>query len=166
MKKKRIILVGRSCSGKDYAFNLLRGDYIAGLWYTSRPPREGELHGVDYYFNTHLHVDKIQFIITYNKWTYLLSTLVWKNSTLLVGNLQLIYQLKPSQRKESLIVYVNPPSEVIADRLVSRDNGADKALRRFLTDQEEFLGFKDFDIEITDPNFTYETLTEALETFK
>ena len=47
------ILIGKTCSGKtSIAEALTRRGYKKIVTYTSRPKREHEIHGVDYYFVT------------------------------------------------------------------------------------------------------------------
>jgi guanylate kinase len=54
MEKKRLIWVGKGGSGKDHARkiseNIIGAKYAVS--YTSRPPREGEVEGVDKTFCT------------------------------------------------------------------------------------------------------------------
>ena len=50
-KKSRIILCGKAASGKDHMRKVLESRGIRyGVSYTTRPPREGEVHGKDYFF--------------------------------------------------------------------------------------------------------------------
>ena len=47
----KIILVGKGASGKDHLRKILEGrGFTYGISYTTRPPREGEIDGQDYYF--------------------------------------------------------------------------------------------------------------------
>ena len=49
--KNRIILCGKAASGKDHLRKVLEGrGFRYGVSYTTRPPREGEIDGKDYYF--------------------------------------------------------------------------------------------------------------------
>ena len=51
---RRIIIAGKGGSGKDYLVKLLKEkDLTYSVSHTSRPPREGEFNGVDYYFITY-----------------------------------------------------------------------------------------------------------------
>lgn len=54
MKNSKIIcLIGKSASGKDTAIEYLNKEgyeFKKGVSYTTRPPREGEINGKDYYF--------------------------------------------------------------------------------------------------------------------
>ncbi|MGL5766830.1 MAG: hypothetical protein ACRCX8_14425 [Sarcina sp.] len=83
MKKGRIVvLIGRSGCGKDFFMKKLIGELIIKpvVTYTSRPKRDGELNGKDYYFVTKEEFDKMvkdnDFIehISYNtihgEWSY------------------------------------------------------------------------------------------------
>lgn len=47
----KIILVGKAASGKDHMRKILQGrGFKYGVSYTTRPKREGEIDGEDYYF--------------------------------------------------------------------------------------------------------------------
>ena len=50
--KKRIILVGKSASGKDHARRVCKQwfNLDCGISHTTRPPRADESNGVDYHF--------------------------------------------------------------------------------------------------------------------
>ncbi|MGL5649880.1 MAG: guanylate kinase, partial [Clostridium sp.] len=62
MKKGRIVvLIGRSGCGKDFFMKKLIGELTIKpvVTYTSRPKRDGELNGKDYYFVTKEEFDKM-----------------------------------------------------------------------------------------------------------
>ena len=47
----KIILIGKAAAGKDHMRKVLEGrGFTYGTSYTTRPPREGEIDGQDYYF--------------------------------------------------------------------------------------------------------------------
>ena len=74
---KRIILVGKAASGKDFLRKKFedRGFKYA-ISYTTRPPREGEIHGKDYFFMTRPQaqdmIDTGEFYewVAFNNWIY------------------------------------------------------------------------------------------------
>ena len=47
----KVILIGKAAAGKDHMRKVLEGrGFTYGTSYTTRPPREGEIDGRDYYF--------------------------------------------------------------------------------------------------------------------
>jgi len=66
-----------------------------------------------------------------------------------------ISKLKPEDREESFIVYIDIPEKVRRERLLKR-NDADNVERRLAADDKDFENFIDFDSRITDPDFNIE----------
>ena len=57
---KRIILVGKAASGKDHLRKRFESrGFKYSVSYTTRPPREGEIDGKDYFFITDEQAKKI-----------------------------------------------------------------------------------------------------------
>mgnify|MGYP000273842761 FL=1 len=49
----KIVIVGKAASGKDYFRKILADKgFKSGVSHTTRPPRKGEVDGVDYHFIT------------------------------------------------------------------------------------------------------------------
>ena len=47
----KVILVGKAAAGKDHMRKVMESrGFVYGISFTTRPPREGEIHGKDYYF--------------------------------------------------------------------------------------------------------------------
>lgn len=160
MNNKRIILVGKGACGKDYARQQLEN---YGLKYcvshTTRPPRKGELNGVDYYFISldsaiHHFIEKNLFYeyVEFNGWIYGTSLDEFKNSDIFIMTPGGISKLKPEDRKESFIVYIDISEDVRRERL-SKRNDADNVERRLAADEKDFENFTDFDARITNPDF-------------
>jgi|694.fasta_scaffold81552_3 guanylate kinase len=157
---KRIILVGKGGSGKDYARKLLED---AGFRYcvshTTRPPREGEINGKDYYFISkdaaaHQFAAKDLFYeyVIFNGWVYGTTKDEFVKSNLFIMTPSGISKIKPSDRVESFIVYFDIDEETRRNRLLSRRD-ADNVERRIEADEKDFENFNDFDHRINDPNF-------------
>ena len=75
---RRIIIAGKGGSGKDHLVKLLKEkDLTYSVSHTSRPPRDGEFNGVDYYFVTYEEAmlrmaNEGEFYewVEFNKWFY------------------------------------------------------------------------------------------------
>jgi guanylate kinase len=157
---KRLILVGKAASGKDYARKILeKSGLIYGVSYTSRPSRDGEVEGVDYYF-----IEKDEAVrmaeasefyecVEFNSWFYGTSIKEFERANLFIMTPSGISKLKTEHRKESLIVFLDIPEDVLLIRLSNRKD-ADNAQRRLEADKKDFKDFIDFDLVITNPNFT------------
>jgi guanylate kinase len=160
-QKSRIILCGKAASGKDHLRKVLQGRGLTyGVSYTTRPPREGEVDGRDYYF-----LDESEFqslidegffyeYITFNGWFYGTSRDQWYNTDdVFIMTPSGVRKIHPSDRKHSFIIYLDMPIEIRRERLKGRNDNNDTIERRIEADERDFDNFTDFDIRITDPNF-------------
>jgi guanylate kinase len=170
---KRIILSGKAASGKDYARQQLEK---YGLKYcvshTTRPPREGEINGVDYHFISldsciHHFIAKDLFYeyVEFNGWIYGTSLDEFEKSNLFIMTPSGISKLKFSDRKESLIIYIDVPENIRRERLLKR-NDSDSVERRLIADEKDFENFIDFDHRINDPDFNINEILDSLKILK
>jgi guanylate kinase len=167
-KYKRIILVGKGGSGKDHLRKMLmeRG-FRYCVSHTTRPPREEEIDGVDYHFiekikDLQKYKDFFYEYVIFNNWLYGTSNEEFYKSNLFIMTPSGIGKIKPEDRKESFIVYINIADDILRDRL-SKRRDADKAERRISTDREDFKNFSDFDCIIKNPSFTVEEVLEKIK---
>ena len=154
---KRIILVGPGGSGKDHLRKRLeKRGFRHSVSHTSRPKRETEIDGKDYHYKpiSFFEDNKELFyeIEVFNGWYYGTSWEEFHKSDLFVMTVKGVKSLKSEHRKESLVLYLNPPKDVIIERLKARKD-ADNVWRRMAEDDKDFSGFKDYDIEIKNPDF-------------
>jgi guanylate kinase len=155
--KKRLIIVGKGGSGKDHLRKILveRG-FKYCVSHTTRPIREGEQNGKDYWFIKGSELtsmaDKFYEAVFFNDWFYGTSIDEFNRSNLFIMTPGGIAKLSKSDREESTIVYLNIDEETRKTRLAARRD-ADDVKRRLDADYADFLDFKDFDYEIKDPNF-------------
>lgn len=160
MDNKRIILVGKAASGKDHARQQMENyGFRYCVSHTTRPPRVGEINGVDYHFISldsaiHHFMAKNLFYeyVEFNGWVYGTSLEEFKKSDLFIMTPGGISKLDSKDRSESFIVYVDIPENIRRERLLKR-NDADNVDRRLAADEKDFENFTDFDHRITDPNF-------------
>lgn len=158
---KIFYLMGKSASGKDSIYKKLISDSDLSLegvvMYTTRPMREGEVDGRDYFFIDNEELDRLRGegkVIeerTYNTmhgpWTY--ATIddgqidLSKGSYLIVGVLSSYIETCRFFGKEAIVpVYVEVEDGERLFRALKREragNGKYKELcRRFLADSEDF----------------------------
>ena len=167
---ERIIIVGKGGSGKDY---LRKNLEMMGFKYctshTTRPPRDGEVNGVDYFFISDSDAeslildDSFYEFVTFNNWIYGTSKTEFYSSQLFIMTPSGLGKLLPEDRAESFVVYLDIEEDVRRDRLMQR-NDADNVERRLGADHKDFEGFKDYDLKITNP--TFDTFLEIIEESK
>lgn len=160
---KRIILVGRGGSGKDFLRKKLASkNFKYAVSYTTRPAREGEVEGVDYFFITQARakqmIENCEFFecIEFNGWLYGTSMDQW-----LQKDGEIVYIMTPTglshvneeDRKECFVIYTNPAAEIIKERLAQRNMPGDSLERRIDADTKDFENFSNYDIQITNPDF-------------
>jgi guanylate kinase len=150
----KIIIVGKGASGKDYfQKSLMKKGFSCATLHTSRPSRNGELNGKDYYFITKEYFQTLQFenyfmqVNVFNDWYYGLSYNEWKQSEVFVLTPKNLKELPAEFRKRSYVIYLDIPYDVRRDRLLER-NDADDVRRRLGTDEEDFKDFSDYDLRL------------------
>ena len=154
---KKIIIVGPGGSGKDFLRRTMedRG-FTYGISHTSRPPREGEEEGKDYYFRDDNFFRDNQDIFlelqSFNGWKYGISKNEFENKELFILSPAGLKSLDSELREKSFIIYLNPSEDIRLERLESR-NDSDNAKRRFINDKSDFFNFLDYDIVITNEDF-------------
>jgi guanylate kinase len=157
---KRVILCGHGASGKDHLRKRLEvKGYEYALSYTTRPPRENETPGTDYRFVTE---DQAQTMIRngefyewvrFNEWIYGTTKEQFDSKTLFIMTPRGLAHLKPEDRAESLVIFIDIDEGLRHSRLTSRDMPGDTVERRLLADRLDFSDFSDYDIRITNPDF-------------
>lgn len=158
----RIILVGKGGSGKDFLRKKFEAQgFQYQISYTTRPPREGEVNGKDYFFISNNDATRMTWNdewyewVEFNGWIYGTTKTQFyaEGCPIFIMTPSGLAHLKPEDRKESFIIYIDPPQEIINDRLKKRNMPGDSAERRRLADIEQFKDFTDYDIRITNPDF-------------
>jgi guanylate kinase len=157
----KVIIVGKAASGKDHMRKKFQGrGFKYGIPYTSRPPREGELEGHDYYFLTRgQFIRKINTNFWYeqslfNEWYYGISKDQFKHDcNLFVMSPSGIASIDPIDRKECTVIYLDIPMEERRSRLETRLMPGDSLDRRIEADENDFADFTNYDIRITNSNF-------------
>ena len=152
-----LVLVGKTCVGKDTIRNILVNEYGMErvVTYTSRPPREGEVDGVDYHFiklsGKNYFDDKFIFhnlgmaeVTEYNvasgeTWFYGSSVYSYENA----DNKVIILNpdgLKAIRKKgiKAFVVWIDSPESLIKGRQMARGDNPEEAERRRNSDLIDF----------------------------
>lgn len=73
LKKKPLVVCGPSGSGKSTLTKYLLKKYDHAFKFsvssTTRAPRTGEIHGVDYFFMSHSQFEEVRYLIMLHKTT-------------------------------------------------------------------------------------------------
>lgn len=170
-----IIIVGESASGKSSLEKYLAESfgYKRTISYTTRPPREGEIDGVDYYFITEdEYVEKFNngfFVETgaYNGWFYGTTKEQYSKDTVCVLTPHGLRQIKKSLDSNKLdikSIYLKVPRKDRLIKSLQRGDDIDEAIRRNLSDVGQFDGIEDeVDYIITNDGYNKNTHDIAKE---
>lgn len=154
-------MMGKSSSGKDTIYKEIKKELpkLKTLTlYTTRPMREGERNGVEYYFVTEDVLEKYQregkiielrtYKTVYGDWKY--ATIddgqihLDQNSYLMIGTLESYRKTKTYFGEEQLVpLYVEVEDGERLMRAITRERqqehpGYEEVCRRFLADQKDF----------------------------
>lgn len=157
---KRIILVGKAASGKDYLRKKFESrGFNYAVSYTTRPPREGEVYGKDYFFITDEEgtkmVESNMFYeyVYFNGWLYGTTVHQFYTDDLFIMTPEGISHIKPEDRVNSFIIYTDIEMSIRMTRLGNRDMPGDSMDRRIRADEVDFEKFNDYDLRITNADF-------------
>jgi len=160
--KKRLILVGKSAAGKDHARKVCEQWFNMpyAISYTTRPPRDEETDGKDYYFiSKELFEEMISDDVWYewvmfNGWYYgTTNEQMEKTRQVFIMTPHGLSHLSEKDRNESLVVYLDIDEEIRKVRMYERGGNDDSVDRRLQADILDFLGFMNYDVKITDPYY-------------
>ena len=157
----KIILVGKAAAGKDHMRKILQGrGFKYGVSYTTRPRRDGEVDGEDYYF-----MEESEFTegiengiwyeyVEFNGWFYGTTKKQFLDQcNLFIMTPKGVSHIQSVDRKSCTIMYLDIPTTTRAARLSQRGDKNDTIERRMYSDSQDFKDFKDYDIKIDNPNF-------------
>lgn len=157
---RRIVLVARAASGKDFLRNKLTARNMKpSISITTRPPRPGEVDGKDYIFITEakaeqmIENDEFYEYVRFNSWLYGTTKQQFKEDDIFIMTPAGISKIKSEDRKNCFIIFLDIPEEVRRERLAQRKMPGDTIDRRIAADEEDFRNFKDYDMRVTNPDF-------------
>lgn len=151
-----LILIGKTCSGKDTILNeLVKRGYKKLITYTTRPIRKGEIDGISYNFitdeefqdkiNTGYFMEYQAFQTTNGTWYYGSALIDYEKATD-----KTVVILTPQGYKNFLknvfiphnAIYIYANNNTISKRLKKRGDSREEAERRLLHDNEDFKGIE------------------------
>ena len=163
-KNEKMIIIGKTCSGKDYLLKYLiekKLKYSPKI--TTRPIRKNERNGIDYYYmnnnefislikNNEMKVHQ-RFIINDNDWYYGITNNNFNCNQLFIMTPYEISLLSKEDLDKSCIVYLDISDDTRRERLLIRKDSNDSIERRIMSDNFDFRDFERYDIRVTDSNF-------------
>lgn len=146
-----IVLVGESASGKSSIERCLVNDYEYEkvVSYTTRPPRDGEIDGVDYHF-----IDTEKFLklksegffaetAVYRDWYYGTAKEDCTNDKIAVLTPHGLRQVSKIDNINVTSFYINVPRRDRLIKILQRGDNIEEAYRRSLSDVGQFDGIED-----------------------
>ena len=159
---KIFYIIGKSASGKDKIYSRLAGDKTLNLkkmiLYTTRPVRDGEENGKQYYFTDEEKLKEFEaagrviesrsYDTVYGVWTYFTAddgqVDLTSGNYLGIGTLESFQKMKEYYGRENVVpVYITVEDGERLIRAVRREQEQEtpkyeELCRRFLADQEDF----------------------------
>jgi guanylate kinase len=71
--------------------------------------------------------------------------------------------ITPEVRKDCFVVYLDIDRSIRESRLFKRQDKNDSITRRLDADEIDFKDFKDYDLRITDPEFTADDVYDLMD---
>lgn len=178
-KSEKIILLGKSGSGKDYLMRKLTEKGLKPcLKWTTRPARKFEKQCITYNFvsendftqsiNENKFLCYQKFSVTpENKetetWYYGVTKEEFENSQVLIMTPGEFESITPEQRKGCFVVYLDIDRKTRESRLFKREDKNDSIKRRLDADEQDFKDFNDYDLKVRDPEFTAEDIYDLMD---
>ena len=146
-----IVLVGESASGKSSIERFLvdNYEYKKVVSYTTRPPRDGEIDGVDYHF---IDVEKFLKLKTedffaetakYREWYYGTAKEDCTDDKIAVLTPHGLRQVSKLDDISVTSFYINVPRRDRLIKILQRGDNIEEAYRRSLSDVGQFDGIED-----------------------
>lgn len=156
----KLILVGKAAAGKDFLKNrLVDKGFKAGISCTTRLPRPNEVDGVDYHFLTEeefkarLDAGEMLEHMVFNGWYYGLTHQEFDQADVMIMSKDGLDILPKEYRDQCMVIYLAPPRIARLQRLEYRNDKNDSIVRRMNTDDEQFEGFRDYDMIVRNEDF-------------
>lgn len=177
-KVEKLIITGKSGSGKDWAIRELKKMGVEpGIKSTTRPRRNFESCGIDYNFITEDQFRELkeanslicsqEFTVTPidrdpEIWKYGIKKSEFKKCRSFILTPAEISQLPEDIRKECFVIYLDIDRDIRESRVIKRGDLNDSVKRRLDADDIDFSRFEDFDLRITDPEFDVDMIIQLM----
>lgn len=180
MKKlEKCVILGPSCSGKDFLVReLTKSEFKPLVKLTTRPQRKGEVEGINYYFTTEDKInelDRAGELLTRETfkvwpknrpeeiWTYAITLNEFLSSQVMILTPSELKKIRNSDIKQDLfVVYLDIDENVRRERLSLRNDDNDSISRRIQSDYLDFEKFSDYDLKISDPDFEADWILDLM----
>jgi guanylate kinase len=181
IKTEKVVLLGKSGSGKDYLMRKLAEKSLkSGLKTTTRPKRKFESQGITYDFiSENIFKDKLnnneflvyqEFKVTPEgrdpeTWYYGLTKEEFNNSQLFIMTPNEFSTIDKERRKGCFVVYLDIDRDVREKRISGRGDKNDSVKRRLDADEIDFADFSkngDYDLRVTDPDFNADDIYDLM----
>jgi guanylate kinase len=152
---KKIIIIGKSASGKDTLRRMLidRG-YKEAVSYTTRPMREGEVQGRDYHFislENFESLEKENFFLEsekFREWKYGRSFESIEESNVFIATVTgTANMVEKIGREKFFVVELLCDEKLRKERSISRGDDPAEVERRLATDNHDFSAPRSFKID-------------------
>jgi guanylate kinase len=167
MKREKMIILGKSGSGKDFLLkNIREMGYSTGLKTTTRPKRVNESQNQDYEYITESQFNKEDYIVyqnfktfpenspeTIREWWYGIKREEFEKAQVFIMTPHELEMIPEGVRKECFVVFLDIDRSIRESRILERGDGNDSLSRRLESDDRDFEKFSDYDLKITDPEF-------------
>jgi guanylate kinase len=178
-KHEKLIILGQSGSGKDFLMRkIVKKDLIGCLKTTTRPKRDHEAQGITYDFVTDtsfkekIDNDEMLCYQTFNvtptdrdpeTWYYGITKTEFERAQVFIMTPGEFTCIDPMTRKKCFVVYLDIDRDIRESRILRRSDKNDSVKRRLDADEEDFKGFGDYDLRVTDPDFTAEDVYDLMD---
>lgn len=178
-KSEKLLILGKSGSGKDFLMReLVKMGLKPGLKMTTRPQRKYETQGLNYDFVSESSFsEKLlkeeffchqTFTVTpedrpEETWYYGITKEEFQNSQVFIITPGEFSKIDPEIRKVCFVVYLDIDRNIRESRLFKREDKNDSVKRRLDSDDIDFSKFSDYDLRITDPEFTADDVYHLMD---
>lgn len=178
-KKEKLILLGKSGSGKDFLMRKLVEKKLRGcLKMTTRPQRKHEIQWITYEFVADWtfkeKIDNDEFLVyqTFEvtpegkdpeTWYYGITKEEFEKSQVFIMTPGEFENITPEVRKGCFVVYLDIDRDTRESRILGRQDKNDSVTRRLDADEIDFQNFKDYDLRITDPEFEADDVYDLMD---
>lgn len=177
--RKKIILIGKSCSGKDHLFReLVKKGFSPGIKWTTRPMRKFEKQNIEYNFvNYDVFTDALdadEFLVHQSfyvtpmddvptTWYYGMTINEFENKELFIMTPGEVNIVPKNILKDCLVIYLDIDRNIREQRMCKREDKNDSIKRRLDSDDIDFKDFEYYDLKISNPNFNIEDILEDIK---